>query len=234
MSFRYDEDSLGSVEVPREAYYGAFTARALKQYVVTGHASHPDLRDSFVMIKRSAARANMQTGAIDAKKGDAITRACDEILGGKLTEWFVVDMINSGAGTAFNMNTNEVIANAALRIIGKDLGEYQYLHPNDHVNMSQSSNDTYPTAMHMSILMGSEKLEPELHLMKDSLQSKADQFNKFRKIGRTHLMDALPITLGDEFASYAVVIFKCSKVLQYTAAQLYPVALGVTEVGSGP
>ncbi|MXY60794.1 MAG: aspartate ammonia-lyase [Cenarchaeum sp. SB0665_bin_23] len=233
MSFRYDEDSLGSVEVPREAYYGAFTARALKQYVVTGHASHPDLRDSFVMIKRSAARANMQTGAIDAKKGDAITRACDEILGGKLTEWFVVDMINSGAGTAFNMNTNEVIANAALRIIGKDLGEYQYLHPNDHVNMSQSSNDTYPTAMHMSILMGSEKLVPELHLLKDSLQSKADQFNKFRKIGRTHLMDALPITLGDEFASYAVAIDKCTKLIQYTAAELYPVALGGTAVGSG-
>ncbi len=233
MSVRYDEDSLGKVEVPSEAYYGAFTARALKQYQVTGHASHPALRDSFVMIKRSAAIANMRTNSLDTVKGDAITQACDDILNGNLTEWFVVDMINSGAGTAFNMNTNEVIANAALRILGKNLGEYQHLHPNDHVNMSQSSNDTYPTAMHMSILMGASKLMPELNLLIRSLQSKAEEFSKFRKIGRTHLMDALPLTLGDEFAAYVVAVTKCTKLVQYTIKELYPVALGGTAVGSG-
>lgn len=233
MSVRYDEDSLGKVEVPSEAYYGAFTARALKQYRVTGHASHPALRDSFVMIKRSAAIANMRTNSLDTVKGDAITQACDDILNGKLTEWFVVDMINSGAGTAFNMNTNEVIANAALRILGKNLGEYQHLHPNDHVNMSQSSNDTYPTAMHMSILMGANRLMPELNLLIKSLQSKAEEFSEFRKIGRTHLMDALPLTLGNEFAAYVVAVTKCAKLIQYTVKGLYPVALGGTAVGSG-
>lgn len=233
MSFRYDEDSLGKVQVPSDAYYGAFTARALKQYTVTGRASHPALRDSFVMIKRSAALANMQTGSLDAVKGNAIIQACDDILGGSLTEWFVVDMINSGAGTAFNMNTNEVIANVALRILSKDLGEYQYLHPNDHVNMSQSSNDTYPTAMHMSILMGANRLTPQLDLLHRSLQNKADEFSKFRKIGRTHLMDALPVTLGDEFAAYAVAITKCIKLIRYAMQELYPVALGGTAVGSG-
>lgn len=233
MSFRYDEDSLGKVQVPSEAYYGAFTARALKQYTVTGHTSHPALRDSFVMIKRSAALANIQTNSLDEVKGNAIIQACDDILDGRLTEWFVVDMINSGAGTAFNMNTNEVIANAALRKLGKNLGEYQYLHPNDHVNMSQSSNDTYPTAMHMSILMGANRLTPELNLLQRSLQGKADEFSKFRKIGRTHLMDALPVTLGNEFTAYAVAVIKCTKLIQHAVQELCPVALGGTAVGSG-
>ena len=143
LKFRLDEDSLGKVQIPADAYYGAFTGRAIKQYHVTGNTAHENLIKSFVMIKRSAAIANMKTKAIDTKRGKAIVLACDRILAGKYVDQFVVDMINSGAGTAFNMNTNEVIANVALEIIHKKKGQYEHLHPNDHVNMSQSSNDTY-------------------------------------------------------------------------------------------
>ena len=147
MEFRLDEDSLGKVRVRADAYYGPFTTRALEQYRVTGRPAHSDLIRAFVMIKRSAAVANVDAGVLDDERGRHIVSACDTILSGQLVEWFAVDMINSGAGTAFNMNANEVIANAALISMGHSLGEYSYLHPNDHVNMSQSSNDTYPTAM---------------------------------------------------------------------------------------
>ena len=140
------------MKIPSDAFFGPFTARAIKQYHVTGQTAHPNLIKSFVMIKHSAAVANMKANAINKKQGIAIVNACNRILAGKYQDQFAVDMINSGAGTAFNMNTNEVIANIALKILGKKQGQYQYLHPNDHVNLSQSSNDTYPTAMHMAIL----------------------------------------------------------------------------------
>jgi len=142
MKFRTDKDSLGNVKIPADAYYGPFTGRALKQYHVTGTTAHVNLIQSFVMIKHSAAISNIKLRAIDKKRGRAIVRACDKILSGKYLDQFVVDAINSGAGTAFNMNTNEVIANVALQVLHKKKGQYQFLHPNDHVNMSQSSNDT--------------------------------------------------------------------------------------------
>ena len=150
LKYRSDKDSLGPVKIPADAYYGPFTGRAIKQYNVTGSPSHRNLIKSFVMIKRSAAVANMKTKAINRKQGTAIVKACDKILAGKFVDQFLVDMINSGAGTAFNMNSNEVITNVALRVLGKKQGQYEFLHPNDHVNMSQSSNDTYPTAMPVS------------------------------------------------------------------------------------
>ena len=153
LKYRSDKDSLGPVKIPADAYYGPFTGRAIKQYNVTGNPSHRNLIRSFVMIKRSGAVANMKTKAINKKQGTAIVKACDKILSGKYIDQFVVDMINSGAGTAFNMNSNEVITNVALRGLGKKQGQYEFLHPNDHVNMSQSSNDTYPTAMHMACLL---------------------------------------------------------------------------------
>ena len=170
-----------------DAYYGAFTGRAIKQYHVTGNKSHENLIKSFVMIKRSAAVANMKTKAIDAKRGKAIVSACDKILSGKHVDQFVVDMINSGAGTAFNMNSNEVISNVALEVINKKKGQYEFLHPNDHVNMSQSSNDTYPTAMHVAILMNLKETIPAIDILIKSLSKKAKQFSSFKKIGRTHL-----------------------------------------------
>lgn len=233
MAYRYDEDSLGRIQVPTDAYYGPFTARALQQYVVTGHSSHTLLRKAFVMIKKSAALANMEVGTLDSGLGNAITKACDSILAGNHAEWFAVDMINSGAGTAFNMNVNEVIANVALHMMGHDIGSYNILHPNDHVNMSQSSNDTYPTAMHLAILYG---LDPVIHgvdLLYASLQKKSKEFSSYRKIGRTHLMDALPVTLGSEFAAYAVAIGKCTESLRHSQEGLHAVALGGTAVGSG-
>lgn len=233
MKFRLDEDSLGKVQIPSDAYYGAFTGRAVKQYHVTGNKAHPNLIKSFVMIKRSAAIANMKTKAIDAKRGNAIVSACDKILTGKFTDQFVIDMINSGAGTAFNMNSNEVIANVALEILHKKKGQYQHLHPNDHVNMSQSSNDTYPTAMHVAILINLKDTIPAIDLLIKSLTKKAKEFSSFKKIGRTHLMDALPVTLGSEFTAYATSITKARNVIVSSQKELQNIALGGTAVGTG-
>ena len=202
MKYRSDTDSLGSVKIPADAYYGPFTGRAIKQYNVTGETSHRNLIKSFVMIKRSAAIANMKTKAINRKQGTVIVNACDKILAGKYIDQFVVDMINSGAGTAFNMNSNEVITNVALKGLGKKQGQYEFLHPNDHVNMSQSSNDTYPTGMHMAILFSFKEMIPAIDKLIKSINRKAKQFSKYKKLGRTHLMDALPVTLGSEFAAY--------------------------------
>ena len=219
--------------MPNDAYYGPFTGRALKQYHVTGQKSHPYLIKSFVMIKRSAAVTNMKSKVLDKKQGNAIVKACNQILSGKYQDQFVVDMINSGAGTAFNMNANEVIANVALRILGKRLGQYQYLHPNDHVNMSQSSNDTYPTAMHMSVLFALGDLVPIIKKLESSLEKKAKQFAKYKKVGRTHLMDALPVTLGSEFHSYSSSIRYSRLKIEGIYESLYRVALGGTAVGTG-
>ena len=219
--------------MPNDAYYGPFTGRALKQYHVTGQKSHPYLIKSFVMIKRSAAVTNMKSKVLDKKQGNAIVKACNQILSGKYQDQFVVDMINSGAGTAFNMNANEVIANVALRILGKRLGQYQYLHPNDHVNMSQSSNDTYPTAMHMSVLFALGDLVPIIKKLESSLEKKAKQFARYKKVGRTHLMDALPVTLGSEFHSYSSSIRYSRLKIEGIYESLYRVALGGTAVGTG-
>ncbi|MBT5171291.1 MAG: aspartate ammonia-lyase [Candidatus Nitrosopelagicus sp.] len=233
MKFRLDQDSLGKVKIPTDAYYGAFTGRAINQYHVTGNKSHRNLIDAFVMIKRSAAVANMKTKAINRKQGTAIVRACDKILAGKYIDQFVVDMINSGAGTAFNMNSNEVITNVALKGLGKKQGQYQFLHPNDHVNMSQSSNDTYPTAMHMAILFSFGEMLPAIDKLIKSINKKAKQFSKYKKLGRTHLMDALPVTLGSEFAAYATSLTNARNQIISSQKELEQVALGGTAVGTG-
>ena len=233
MRYRSDRDSLGTVKIPSDAYYGPFTGRALKQYHVTGQKPHTYLIRSFVMIKRSAAIANMKTKVLDRKRGNAIVKACDKILAGKYQDQFVVDMINSGAGTAFNMNTNEVIANIALKILGKGLGQYQHLHPNDHVNMSQSSNDTFPTAMHIAILFAVRDMIPTIDKLNKSLRKKAKQFASYKKVGRTHLMDALPVTLGNEFASYATALTIARDGIVSARKELEKLALGGTAVGTG-
>ncbi|MDE1842817.1 MAG: aspartate ammonia-lyase [Thaumarchaeota archaeon] len=233
MKFRTDTDSLGKVEIPAEAYYGAFTARAIKQYHVTGQRSHPYLVMSFVMIKRSAAIANMKVKTLDKKRGDAIVKACDQVLSGNHLDQFVVEAINSGAGTAFNMNTNEVLANIALEILGKKKGDYESLHPNDHVNMSQSSNDTFPTAMHVAILFDTVQVIPAIDELIKTLAKKAKEFSSYQKIGRTHLMDALPVTLGSEFAAYATAIAKARDSIVEAKKELEKIALGGTAVGSG-
>ena len=233
LKYRSDKDSLGSVKIPADAYYGPFTGRAIKQYNVTGKTSHRNLIKSFVMIKRSAAVANIKTKAINKKQGTAIVNACDKILAGKHIDQFLVDMINSGAGTAFNMNSNEVITNVALKGLGKKQGQYQFLHPNDHVNMSQSSNDTYPTAMHMAILFSFGEMLPAIDKLIKSINKKAKQFSKYKKLGRTHLMDALPVTLGSEFAAYATSLTNARNQIISSQKELEQVALGGTAVGTG-
>ena len=233
MKYRSDRDSLGPVKIPADAYYGPFTGRAIKQYSVTGKASHRNLIKSFVMIKRSAAIANMKTKAINRKQGTAIVNACDKILAGKYIDQFVVDMINSGAGTAFNMNSNEVITNVALKGLGKKQGQYEFLHPNDHVNMSQSSNDTYPTGMHMAILFSFKEMIPAIDKLIKSINRKAKQFSKYKKLGRTHLMDALPVTLGSEFAAYVTSLTNAKNQIIASQKELEQVALGGTAVGTG-
>ena len=233
MKYRIDVDSLGKVKIPADAYYGPFTGRAIQQYHVTGTKSHPHLIRAFVMIKRSAAIANMKTKSIDTKRGRAIVKACDKILAGKYWDQFAVDAINSGAGTAFNMNSNEVIANVSLQVLGKKKGQYQHLHPNDHVNMSQSSNDTFPTAMHVAILLNLKETLPAVDILIKSLNKKAKQFSAFKKIGRTHLMDALPVTLGSEFAAISTSITKARNAVDVARKELEFVALGGTAVGTG-
>jgi aspartate ammonia-lyase len=233
MSFRIDKDSLGDVKVPSTSYYGPFTARAINQYKVTGQKGHINLIRAYVMIKRSAALANMDLKTLDNNKAEAIVKACDEILAGSLLEEFVVETINSGAGTAFNMNTNEVIANRALEIIGKPKGQYEIISPNDHVNMSQSSNDTFPTAMHVAILLNARETIVSLDKLIASLQRKAEEFAGLIKIGRTHLMDAIPVTLGAEFEQYAFSLKQARVRLLQAMDGLGYIGLGGTAVGTG-
>lgn len=233
MSFRIDRDSLGDVRVPSEAYYGPFTVRASLQYTVTGEKAHEDLIKAYAMIKKSAAMANMELNVLDMTKASAIIKSCDEILESKLLDQFIIDAINSGAGTALNMNINEVLANRALEILGKKKGEYEIISPNDDVNMSQSSNDTFPTAMHVAITVNVLATISALEDLIRSLQRKAIEFKDAIKIGRTHLMDALPVTLGIEFGEYAYSLEIAKKKLYQSVENLNFVGLGGTAVGTG-
>ena len=233
MSFRIDRDSLGEIQVPIDSYYGPFTSRALKQYKVSGQKSHVNLVKAFGMIKRSAAMANMELNILDIEIGQAIIQACDEILSGRYMEEFVIESINSGAGTAFNMNSNEVIANRALEILGKKKGEYNVVSPNDHVNMSQSSNDTFPTGMNIAILMNIKFTIDSLDKLIESLRKKGIEFAEIIKIGRTHLMDAIPVTLGAEFDEYVFSLEKAKEMIIIAKQKLEFIGLGGTAVGTG-
>jgi aspartate ammonia-lyase len=233
MSFRIDKDSLGEFKVPDNAYYGPFTARAIEQYKVTGNKSHLNLIKAYVMIKRSAALTNFELQILDEKIAKVIIQACDEILSGQFLDQFVVDAINSGAGTAVNMNINEIIANRALEILGKSKGDYRIISPNDHVNMSQSSNDTFPTAMHIAILMNINLVIKALDVMIASLKTKSLNFKNIIKIGRTHLMDALPVTLGSEFEVYAYALERAKEEIINSQRKLELIGIGGTAVGTG-
>ena len=232
-SYRLDKDSLGEVKVPSNAYYGPFTVRASNQYKVTGQKPHLSMIRAFAMIKRSAALANRDLNILPAEKADAIVKACDEILSGNLLDQFIVDTINSGAGTAFNMNINEVIANRALEISGHNIGDYSFMNPNDDVNMSQSSNDTFPTAMHIALLMNMKGVTDSLRSLIMALEKKGQEFREVMKIGRTHLMDALPVTLGVEFDVYAFSLKRGLNKILDVCADLEYVGLGGTAVGTG-
>jgi aspartate ammonia-lyase len=232
-TFRIDKDSLGELKVPYDAYYGPFTVRASNQYSITGQRSHPDLIRAYAMIKKCAALSNCELGTLPIQISKAIEKACDRLLSGEFLDQIIIEPINSGAGTAFNMNINEVIANIALVMIGEGKGNYELINPNDHVNMSQSSNDTFPTAMHLAILLGLKNFLQAIEGLIKSLKDKSVEFSDAMKIGRTHLMDALPITLGDEFSGYHYSIENARQKIVQATENLYAVALGGTAVGSG-
>lgn len=230
---RQERDSLGVREVPSDAYYGIQTLRAVENFPISGRRERPELISAYAIIKIAAAQANMSLGILDRERGNAIVNAAEEILEGKFADQFPVDIFQAGAGTSFNMNVNEVIANRALEKLGKERGQYDFLSPNDHVNLSQSTNDTFPTASHIAIVREAEKLETVLDNLAASFRMKGNEFVHLPKTGRTHLMDAIPVTLGDEFLAYASAITRASDRIRERRDGLLEVAIGGTATGTG-
>lgn len=233
MDVRLESDFLGSKEVPAHAYYGIQTLRAAENFPITGYTIHPELIRATAMVKKAAALANAEIELLPYAIGEAIAHASDEIIGGLLHKEFIVDPIQGGAGTSINMNANEVIANRALELLGKEKGDYGYISPNSHVNMSQSTNDAVPTAIHIAVLNVLEELLVTMEEMKSVFTEKQREFDHVIKMGRTHLQDAVPIRLGQEFAAYSRVIARDIKRIKRTRENLYEVNLGATAVGSG-
>ncbi|RII26145.1 MAG: aspartate ammonia-lyase [Geobacter sp.] len=233
MATRIEKDSLGEMEVPATAYYGAQTARAVHNFPISGLKPAPAFVWSVVIIKKCAARANMATGRLDARIGDAIVAAADEVLAGNLADQFVVDPFQAGAGTSHNMNVNEVLANRALEILGKERGDFSVLHPNDHVNMAQSTNDVIPTAMRLASLEMLDPLLEQLEGLEIALTAKGREFDHILKSGRTHLQDAVPIRLGQEFSAYGAAIRKNREGLEGSIPALLELGIGGTAVGTG-
>jgi aspartate ammonia-lyase len=233
MAFRVERDPLGDVRVPAGAYYGGQTTRAVENFPISGLTAHPELVTATVLIKKAAAEANAALKRIEPDVARAIVRAADEVLDGKLREQFVVDVYQAGAGTSHNMNANEVLANRAAEILGAPRGEYTRVHPNDHVNMGQSTNDVFPTATRLALLFAVRKVLDTAHALADGLEAKSREFAGVLKTGRTHLQDAVPITLGQEFGGYAANVSHAARELERTAGQLYELNLGATAVGTG-
>jgi len=230
---RVEKDSLGKREVPADAYYGIQTLRALENFRASG-LTHPEsLLRAYVMIKKAAALANRDLGALDRRRAGAIVWACDRILAGEHHDQFRIDAFQAGAGTSYNMNVNEVIANLALERLGKNRGDYESVSPNDHVNMAQSTNDTFPTAMNVAALLELPALDGALRGMVSALRKKATQFKRILKSGRTHLQDAVPTTLGLEFEAMALAIDTGRREIARRSALLHEIALGGTAIGTG-
>jgi aspartate ammonia-lyase len=233
MQFRTERDPLGEHEVPADAYYGIQTARAIDNFRISDLRAPSDLIVATVLIKRAAAEANEALGRLDKRVAAAIIQAADEIRGGGLRDQFVVDVYQAGAGTSHNMNTNEVVANRAAEILGGTRGDYTLVHPNDHVNMGQSTNDVFPTATRVALLIGMRPLVDAARGLASALQEKADAFAHVLKVGRTHLQDAVPMTLGQEFGGYAACIERGADDVEQASEQLKEVNLGATAVGTG-
>jgi aspartate ammonia-lyase len=232
---RTEHDLLGDREVPADAYYGVHTLRAVENFPITGTpiSHYPDLVRALAEIKMAASRANHELGLLGAERAEAIAAACREIRAGKLHDQFVVDVIQGGAGTSTNMNANEVIANRALEILGHGRGDYAHLHPNEHVNMSQSTNDVYPTALKLATYTGIFRLVEAMGYLRAAFQRKADEFRDILKMGRTQLQDAVPMTLGQEFSTYAVMLGEDQERLKEAALLIREINLGATAIGTG-
>lgn len=228
---RIERDSIGEVEIRDDAYYGAQSARAKENFPITGERMIPEMIEALVQIKRAAARANLRAGTLDADRADAIIRACDEILSGRLRDEFIVDPVQGGAGTSANMNANEVIANRATEIMGGRPGSY-IVHPNDHVNMSQSTNDVFPSAGKLATLKLLKKLIAALRDLNAAIWEKSDEFSSIVKLGRTQLQDAVPIRLGQEFAAYAQAVDRSIDRLVSVQDEMRVLNMGATAIGT--
>jgi aspartate ammonia-lyase len=233
MSFRTERDPLGELAVPSDAYYGVQTARAVENFAISGLHAPADLVTATILVKKAAAEANAALGRLDRDVARAIVQAADEVLGGAFRDQFVVDVYQAGAGTSHNMNANEVLANRAGEILGEPRGAYRRVHPNDHVNMGQSTNDVFPTATRLALLLGAAPLVASARALADTLALKAGEFAGVLKTGRTHLQDAVPITLGQEFSGYAECIRKGAGDVALAAGQLEELNIGATAVGTG-
>lgn len=232
---RTESDSLGSMQIPANAYWGIHTARALENFPITRRAiyNYPDLIRALAIVKQAAARANADIGVLEHEKAEIIERVCEEIVGGALHLEFCVGVIQGGAGTSTNMNTNEVIANRGLELMGYAKGDYQHLHPIDDVNRSQSTNDVYPTAIKLAMVFGIKRLLAEHRLMTESFAAKGREFSHVLKIGRTQLQDAVPMTLGQEFAGFATTLREDYDRLSEAIPWLNEINMGATAIGTG-
>ncbi|AIU82338.1 aspartate ammonia-lyase [Bacillus amyloliquefaciens] len=231
--YRQEKDFLGEKQIEAEVYYGIQTLRAKENFPITGYRIHEEMINALAIVKKAAALANMDVKRLYEGIGNAIVQAADEILEGKWHDQFIVDPIQGGAGTSMNMNANEVIGNRALEIMGHKKGEYIHLSPNTHVNMSQSTNDVFPTAIHISTLKLLDKLLDTMAHMLSVFKDKAKQFDSVIKMGRTHLQDAVPIRLGQEFEAYSRVLERDIKRIKQSRQHLYEVNMGATAVGTG-
>ena len=230
---RREKDSLGDVEVPADALYGAQTMRAVRNFPISGLRASRFLIRALGLVKRAAAEVNQELGLITPEQGSAIVRASQEVIDGQHDGDFVVDVFQAGAGVSLHMNANEVIANRANQMLGAGLGTYAKVHPNDHVNYGQSTNDVFPTAMRLSALLALEELYPVLDGLAEACAGKAEEFRGVLKAGRTHMQDAVPITLGQEFAAYGVAVRKTSQGIRRAAEGLRELGLGGSAVGTG-
>lgn len=235
MNYRIEHDLLGEREVQMDAYYGVHTLRALENFSISGIpiSTYPNLVRALACVKQACALANNELELLDERKTDAIVNACEEIRAGKLHSQFAVDVIQGGAGTSTNMNANEVIANRALELLGFARGEYKRLHPLEHVNMSQSTNDVYPTAIKVALYFEIDELIAAMEVLKISFAEKADEFKDILKMGRTQLQDAVPMTLGQEFSTYAVMLEEDQQRLREAASLIREINLGATAIGTG-
>src|SRR5690625_4647618 len=230
---RYESDFLGMKKIPNNAYYGVQTMRALENFPITGNTIDRHLIIALAMVKKSAAQANRDIGHLNEAVAEAIIQACEDIIDGRLHDQFIVDPVQGGAGTSSNMNANEVIANRALEILGEEKGNYTVISPVTHVNMSQSTNDVFPTASHIAVLMMLKKLQLAMDRLDDAFQQKVEEFFPILKIGRTHLQDAVPIRLGQEFEAYSYALKRDIRRIQVASKDLMFVNMGATAVGTG-
>lgn len=233
--FRTEKDLLGEKQIPFEAYYGVQTLRALENFPVSGVKAnfYPDYVKAYAIVKLAAARANTEVGRMKQDRMDAIEKACQAVMAGKYHDQFLTDMYQGGAGTSANMNANEVLANIALEMMGKKKGEYQFVEPHDDLNMGQSTNDVYPTTIHIALLLHNEKVIKEAELLAQAFHKKGEEFKNFVKMGRTEGQDAVPMTVGQEFHAFGSQIDAAIEALRNSEHYLYEVNMGATAIGTG-